>query len=297
MLPAPDACGVHEPPLLPTELDDLIDRAEVLFRERCVIWQSAIFSNQLPQGRYPWETPLAIRESELLLWPEAQRFPGVGGQLILFGMYQIAEMQGSARAFDAIFRNSKKHPEKKAWAMEEFGGPELVSEVLTELIDQAIGIWHTYTGNWMHPAEWAKISVALSKKKLEDDRILRRMFPVQGVGPEASNAFLAFVNDSHSKDELDRLRQTVDVTQESRVSVIQSEITGKTLVFTGTLERMTRAEAKARAEALGAKVAGSVSARTDLLVAGPGAGSKAAKAAELGIRVIDEDEWLAIAQA
>ena len=75
-----------------------------------------------------------------------------------------------------------------------------------------------------------------------------------------------------------------------------SEITGKTLVFTGTLEKMTRAEAKARAEALGAHVAGSVSAKTDLLIAGPGAGSKAKKAADLGIKVISEDEWLAIAQ-
>ncbi|HRO14521.1 MAG TPA: NAD-dependent DNA ligase LigA, partial [Paracoccus sp. (in: a-proteobacteria)] len=75
-----------------------------------------------------------------------------------------------------------------------------------------------------------------------------------------------------------------------------SPIAGLTVVFTGTLERMTRAEAKARAEAMGAKVAGSVSARTDLVVAGPGAGSKAKKAAELGLRVISEDEWLAIAK-
>jgi DNA ligase (NAD+) len=73
-----------------------------------------------------------------------------------------------------------------------------------------------------------------------------------------------------------------------------SPVAGLTVVFTGTLEQMTRAEAKARAEALGAKVAGSVSARTDLLIAGPGAGSKAKEAAKLGIRTIDEGEWIAL---
>ena len=96
---------------------------------------------------------------------------------------------------------------------------------------------------------------------------------------------------------IDRLvAQLTDIEPVEAPSIEGSPIAGLTLVFTGTLERMTRAEAKVRAEAMGAKVAGSVSARTDLLVAGPGAGSKAKKAAELGVRVIDEDEWLKIAQ-
>ena len=111
------------------------------------------------------------------------------------------------------------------------------------------------------------------------------------IGPEVANALLDFFEEPHNREVLADLFAAgvspEDVVWETR----QSPVSGKTLVFTGSLETLSRDEAKAQAEALGAKVAGSVSAKTDLVVAGPGAGSKLKKAAELGIEVIDEAAW------
>ena len=119
---------------------------------------------------------------------------------------------------------------------------------------------------------------------------------VDGIGPAVADDILAFMHEDHNKAVLDDLDR--ELTVEPFVQPAgDSPVAGKTIVFTGTLEKMTRSEAKARAEALGAKVAGSVSKKTDLVVAGPGAGSKAAKAAELGIETIDEDAWLELAGA
>jgi len=117
---------------------------------------------------------------------------------------------------------------------------------------------------------------------------------VEGIGPVVAAALVDFFHEEHNRtawaDLLNEVRPLAFVS-----NVKASAVTGKTIVFTGSLETMSRDEAKAQAEALGAKTAGSVSAKTDLVVAGPGAGSKLKKAADLGIEVIDEAAWAAIA--
>jgi len=116
---------------------------------------------------------------------------------------------------------------------------------------------------------------------------------VEGVGPVVAEALVDFFHEEHNREALDDLLS--EVRPKPFVSdARQTEWTGKTIVFTGSLETMSRDEAKAQAERLGARAAGSVSAKTDLVVAGPGAGSKLKKAEELGVRVIGEADWAKI---
>jgi DNA ligase (NAD+) len=119
------------------------------------------------------------------------------------------------------------------------------------------------------------------------------MLNIDGIGGKVANAFIDFLAQPHNLRVVRDLADEVQVLDFVPVAAT-SEIAGKTVVFTGTLEKMTRNEAKARAEALGAKVSGSVSAKTDLVIAGPGAGSKVKKAQDAGVKVIDEDAWVAM---
>jgi DNA ligase (NAD+) len=114
---------------------------------------------------------------------------------------------------------------------------------------------------------------------------------IEGIGPVVAESIADFFAEPHNEKVIDAL--LAEVTIEPMAAIAAGHpLAGKTIVFTGSLERMTRDEAKAFAERLGAKVSGSISAKTDLVVAGPGAGSKLTKARELGVETIDEEEWM-----
>ena len=115
---------------------------------------------------------------------------------------------------------------------------------------------------------------------------------IDGIGATVAVALVTSFTQEAERASIDRLTAHLAIQEAERPDTEGSVVAGKTVVFTGSLERMTRAEAKARAEAMGAKVSGSVSKKTDIVVAGPGAGSKEKKARELGLTVLDEDSWL-----
>lgn len=132
-----------------------------------------------------------------------------------------------------------------------------------------------------------------SRESLKDSPAWEELLAIDGIGQTLTQSLVTTLANPKERASIDRLLTYLDVVPHAQATT-DSPIAGKTVVFTGSLEKMTRAEAKARAEALGAKVSGSVSAKTDLLVAGPGAGSKAKKAADLRIETLDEDGWLAL---
>ncbi len=156
-----------------------------------------------------------------------------------------------------------------------------VGEAAAQLLARHFGTWQAF--------EAAMTSARPDSPEWAD------LMAIDGVGAVLATSVVTAFHQPAERAMIDRLvAQLSEIVPAERPRTEGSPVAGLTVVFTGTLERMTRAEAKARAEALGAKVAGSVSARTDLLVAGPGAGSKAREAERLGIRTIDEDAWLAL---
>lgn len=162
----------------------------------------------------------------------------------------------------------------------------------------ALGIRHVGEGTSTllanHYGAWQPFEAAMTSATIGEGEIWAELINIDGVGDVLAASLVTAFHQDGERDSIDRLVRELRIIDAAPVGDIDSPVVGKIVVFTGTLEKMTRAEAKARAEALGAKVAGSVSAKTDLVVAGPGAGSKAKKAIDLGIETIDEDAWIAL---
>ena len=145
-----------------------------------------------------------------------------------------------------------------------------------------------------HYGGWARFEAAMEAAREHEGAEWAELNDIDGVGPILAASLVDYFHEPGNRAAVDRLVKELNVLEVEAPRTAGSPIAGKTVVFTGTLERMTRAEAKARAEALGAKVAGSVSARTDYVVAGPGAGSKEKAARELGVTVLSEEDWVAL---
>jgi DNA ligase (NAD+) len=138
---------------------------------------------------------------------------------------------------------------------------------------------------------WEAFREACLKVAAGDEETRAEMDNLDQIGETVIDAIAAYFGEAHNRGIVERLSAQVDILDAEKPAA-NSVVAGKTIVFTGTLEKMTRDEAKAMAERLGAKTAGSVSKKTDYVVAGPGAGSKLGKAKELGVAVLTEDEWL-----
>lgn len=145
-----------------------------------------------------------------------------------------------------------------------------------------------------HYLDWSAFSAAMAQAADQSDPAWEELNNIDGVGAVMATSLVSAFAQSREKLAIDRLVDHLSIQPAEPPKLEGSPVAGKVVVFTGTLEKMTRAEAKSRAEALGAKVSGSVSAKTDILVAGAAAGSKAKKAADLGVQIMDEDSWLAL---
>ena len=183
----------------------------------------------------------------------------------------------SARKLFAAIEDKRRIPlDRLIFAL----GIRHVGEVAAQILSRHYSTWEAFEAAVTHAmpgtAEW--------------DEVLA----IDGVGKTLAESLTAAFQNEAERTAIDALVDQLQVQPVVWKAAGDSPVAGKTVVFTGTLEKMTRAEAKARAESLGAKVAGSVSAKTDILVAGPGAGSKLKEAAKHGVTVLDEDGWLAL---
>ena len=197
-------------------------------------------------------------------------------------------------------KDGAKQPTNKKSIENLFAGIDARREISSARFINALGIRHIGETNARlfasHYGDFAGFYDAVLKARDENSQAYEDLLSIDGVGALVARGAIDFFDEAHNREAVDRLLEEV-TPQKVEAVAATGAVAGKTVVFTGKLELFTRDEAKARAQTLGAKVSGSVSAKTDYLVAGPGAGSKLKKAEELGVKVLTEEQWLALADA
>jgi DNA ligase (NAD+) len=176
-----------------------------------------------------------------------------------------------------------------------FGAIEARRRIALERFIYALGMRHVGETTALALARgygsWKAFHDACLKVTKDDEEAIAEMDALDQIGDTVIESIKAYFGESHNRGVVERLTEEVTILDAEKPKS-NSAVAGKTVVFTGSLEKMTRDEAKAMAERLGAKAAGSVSKKTDYVVAGPGAGSKLAEAQKHGVTVLTEDEWL-----
>jgi DNA ligase (NAD+) len=202
----------------------------------------------------------------------------------------LSEGRRAAEGKDPVKIKAKKEDREDKVVENLMAAIEHRRTIPLDRLINALGIRHVgETTARLIARHYRTIDAFLDGTKVENAR--EELESLEGIGGIVAEAICDFFGEKHNVKALDRLLAWLDVTAMAAPAK-SSPVSGKTVVFTGTLEKMTRQEAKARAESLGAKVSGSVSAKTDIVVAGPGAGSKLKDAQKHNVQVMDEDSWL-----
>ncbi|WDI30405.1 NAD-dependent DNA ligase LigA [Hyphococcus flavus] len=200
----------------------------------------------------------------------------------------------------SLDKEGNKQPTNTKSVENLFAGINARRNISSARFINALGIRHVGETNARlfasHYGGFEGFYAAAVKGRDEASEAYQDMLSIDGVGALVARGVIDFFDEAHNREAVDHLLKEVTPEPVEAVSS-SSEVAGKTVVFTGTLETMTRDEAKARAQSLGAKVSGSVSGKTDYLVAGSGAGSKLKKAEELGVTVLTEEEWVKLAHS
>lgn len=225
------------------------------------------------------------------------------GEKIIEEFWEKGLLKSPADIFHLEEKNKKLHPPLQEWegwgeksASNLFRSIEARKTISFDRFIYALGIRQVgeatakkLAANYMTLENFRQ---SMAKAQKRESEAYADLVSIEDIGPSVADDLLGFFAEEHNQKILDDLEKILTIQPFERPDTSNSPVAGKTVVFTGTLTRLTRQEAKAGAERLGAKVAGSVSAKTDYVVAGEDAGSKLKKARELNVRVLNEDEWL-----